>query len=560
MGWGFLLLLLLIIGNLGALVSPYFLKIIIDRVFPYHDYELLIQILVMLLAVYVIRVMAIFLSDYLFTWISNKITVSLTTTMFDHIIRLPITYFKQNSVGDIVYRINNEIGQVRRAFTGSIINMVNNVITVVALIVLMSILQARLFLVVAVMYPFLALIINRFSPWIKKVVEKTRHEESDILAYLTERFSIIKSIKLLDTFSLENALMRDKINNLVRSNQRTTVLTAGANSLSIFLLAIIPLVVLAYGGSLVLDELMTVGTLIAFLQYANKLHEPFKTIVNLYGDLIKTSVSLRRIFELLAEPIQFGDRGRSVPHPVTSIRFDRVCFEHGDKVILRDASFTIDVGKHYALVGPSGGGKTTIVDLLCKFYQPSSGNIWVNDVSLKDIWFEDWMKVLSASGQGYLLLRHNVRENLRYGNPDVTDAEIDEILRHFRLFSGDHDTRLASEVGEEGGRLSGGQRQKIAIARSVLRRPHVLILDEATSEIDSRAEAAILDRLFSDEQFRTIVMVSHRVSSLKWVDEILYVDQGKILERGSFAELIARREYFYHLFEHQLQHEHITVS
>ncbi|SKC83308.1 ABC transporter ATP-binding protein [Ohtaekwangia koreensis] len=552
-GYGLLLLVLLLIGNLGSLVTPFFLKIIIDKVFGERNYDLLLNIIFTLTAIYILRIIAGFLADYLYTWISNKITVTLTTSLFAHMLKLPIQFFRSQSVGTIVYKINNEVGQVRRAFTGTVISMINNIITIIALIVLMIVLDMKLFLVVSILYPLLLMVMKLFSPSIKRVVEKTRREESDLMAFLTERFSNIKFIKLFNGYRSENQTMDSRISEIVKLNLHSTVLSSASNGLSVFLLALIPLVVLAYGGKLVLQDAMTVGTLIAFLQYANKLHEPLRNVVNLYVDLVKTSVSIKRLFELFDEPPQQNLEGELTmfSKPFNAVEFRNISFAHADKPILQDFNFTFKAGKHYALVGTSGSGKTTLADLMSKIIEPKRGSIFVDGQDLKDIPMMQWMNSYSICSQEYFIINGTLQENFSYGNDNSSIENLTDILQQIRLQDEAGTDLSVRSFGERGSQLSGGQKQKIAIARSAVRHPDLLVLDEATSEIDAASEESIYRFLIDTCKISTLITITHRLSALGFADEIIYLENGRIVEQGSLEDLIARKGYFFELFKNQ---------
>ncbi|GCC53229.1 ABC transporter ATP-binding protein [Chryseotalea sanaruensis] len=557
---GFVLLIMLIIGNLGALASPYFLKVIIDKVFGEGDFQLLIQIVFSLLGLYVLRVGANFYADYLYTKISNKITQELTEKLFSHMLKLPMFYFKVNSVGSLVYKINNEVSQVRRAFTGSIISMINSIITIVGLTVLMVLLNLELFIIICLLYPLLILITKYFTPSIKTIIENTRKEESDFLAFLTERFSNVKFIKLFYSHEYEGFLMKNRINRIIDLNLKSTILTSGSNNLSVLLLAFIPLVVLVYGGKQVLESIITVGTLIAFLQYANKLHEPFRNIVSLYVDLVKTSVSIKRIYDVLDEPIDLESASDELIEmgEICEIKFEDVSFAFNDKQVLNKINVIFEAGKKYALVGKSGSGKSTLIDLLCKLIKEDSGSILVNNIRLNEIKTKHWIEKLAVCSQDYFILNGTLYDNLHYGNSSVNKSEIDAILDQMGLSSDDSDTFSSKTLGETGSTISGGQRQKIAIARALLRNPEILIIDEATSELDSLSEQKVFEYINNQPTIRLVIIISHRLSSIQFADEIILLDEGKASEVNSIKEHISMKGGFYKLFKNQLVNSEVA--
>ncbi|MBW8686002.1 ABC transporter ATP-binding protein [Chitinophaga rhizophila] len=551
-----LLLLLMILGNAAALASPYFLKIIIDHVLVEKQLQLLLGILAVILATYILRVLLGVAAEYLYSWISNQVLNTLSLKLFNHVIRLPMSFFKERSLGDLIHRMNNEVNNVRNALTGTLINFINNGITIIGLIVIMCVLEIRLFLAICLIYPLLFITIRRFHPQIKAITSKIRTKESEILGHLTERVSNIRFIKLFNTYLYEGGVLKDQFSFLVKLNMNGALVRSTSKGISIFLLAMVPLVTLGLGGWQVIKGAMTIGTLIAFLQYANKLYEPFQNIVSLYAELINTSVSLSRIFELLDHPLQFSDGSYvRLEEKINSITLNNVSFSHQDKAVISNLDFTFEAGRHYAIVGASGSGKSTIVDLLCKFNVPATGNILVNGRDLQSIDMESWMQKLTVNSQGYFLFNDTIIENIRYGQPASTPQEAVEAAKAVRLFSdnADYSTRTQSMIGDNGVKLSGGQKQKLSLGRTLLRKTELLIIDEATSETDSKSEDAIYGHLFDSGAFHTIIIISHRLSALKHVQEIIVIDAGNIVEHGTMSDLISRRGHFLRLFESQLQ-------
>lgn len=550
-----LLLILMLITNAAALASPYFLKIIIDKVFPEKNLDLLVTLLLILAGIYIGRILLGMATDYLYNWISNQVLNSISLRLYSHIIRLPMSFFRETGIGDLVHRMSNEVNNVRHSLTGALIHFINNAITIVGLIVIMCYLEAKLFFVICLIYPLLFIPLKLLNPKIKSTIEKVRQKESQLLGHFSERFTNIKFVKLFNSYVFENRLIKEQFGHLVKLNLKGAILVSSSKSISLFLLSLIPLVTLGFGGWQVLQGVITVGTLIAFLQYANKLHDPFQNVVALYMELVNTSVSLSRIFELLDHPVQSnGNSQVKIPGKIKKIELNNIHFAYHEKPVLDDISFTFEAGRHYAIVGPSGSGKSTLVDLLCKFYSPAKGQILVNDKNLGDIDMSDWMQRISVNSQGYFVFNDTIIENIRYARPDAAADEVSRISKLVRLFNDqkDYDQRILKRIGDGGITLSGGQKQKLGLGRTLLKNSELLIIDEATSEIDSKSEEAIYDHLFSSTAIETIIVISHRLSTLKYMHEIIYMENGRILETGSMTELIDKRGHFYRLFENQL--------
>ncbi|UCJ05008.1 ABC transporter ATP-binding protein/permease [Chitinophaga pendula] len=550
-----LLLLLMLLGNAAALASPYYLKVIIDQVLIEKKVSLLVEILSLIFATYIARILMGIASEYLYNWISNQVLNTLSLKLFNHIIRLPMHFFKERSLGDVIHRMNNEVNNVRKSLTGVLIHFINNAITIIGLIVVMCVLDTKLFLAICLLYPLLFFSIKRFNPRIKKLAENVKAEEAGILGHLTERITNVRFIKLFNAYDHEGNLIKNRFKQLVKLNIDGGLMLSVSKGISIFLLSLVPLVTLGLGGWQVIAGLMTIGTLVAFLQYANKLYDPFQNIISLYVELINTSVSISRIFELLDHPIEVKDSTyQQLDSPIKKIELENVSFLHQDKQVINNLDFTFHTGRHYAIVGASGGGKSTIVDLLCKFNIPHKGQILVNGRNLQEIDMEDWMHHLTVNSQGYFLFNDTILENIRYGKLNAGDNELVEAAQLSGIFTDNNDyhKRALRKIGDGGVKLSGGQKQKLSLGRTLLRNTEWLIIDEATSEIDSKSEESIYAHLFGNPAFKTIIIISHRLSALKYANEIVCIDAGRIIEHGTMAELIQKKGHFYQLFESQL--------
>lgn len=559
-----LLFALLIIGNCGALASPLILKIIVDDVFPKRDIEQLLKVIMLLSSIYIVRIAAKFYSDYLYSWVSSKIMCNITDTLYNHVLQLPLRFFKNRSVGDLLQRISNEVGQVQNALTFTIINLINYSITIIALVVILCILHWKLFLLIVVLYPLAGAVLKYFDPKISREVKNIREKESALLGYFADRFWNIKSVKTMNAFSYEAQSVSQKLENLTNTNIRAAILASTSKNLSLFLLTLAPILILGYGGSQVISTALTLGTLIAFLQYTNKLHEPFQGLISLYMDMIKTTVSLGRIFELLSEPVaQSMINGKTeISDEIHSIRFCGVTKSYQNKIVLTKLDLTLEAGKKYAIVGPNGCGKSTLIELLTKLDEPEEGTIFVNGIDLQELTFSHWMNKICVTHQNTLLFGGTVEENLTYGNSSVHRANITDILQRVNL-SKDviaEKLLLKRNIGDGGSRLSGGQRQKIAIARALLRNAEIFVMDESASEIDGESEEMILRDIFGMSRFNIIIIVSHHLRALNCVDEIIYIENGQVLEKGSLSSLVEKKGGFFNLFKPQLESNHFLMT
>jgi len=302
---------------------------------------------------------------------------------------------------------------------------------------------------------------------------------------------------------------------------------------------------------------MTIGSLVAFLQYLNRLYNPMRDLMSLYFDFVRASVSMKRVFEFLKTPVE--DAGRPVVNYFRirkKIVFDKVSYRFdGQNNVLDNLNLEFESGKRYALVGASGCGKSTLVNLLCRFYETEEGTILIDGQNIKQIGLDTLRSRIGLVGQESMLFHDSIRGNIGYGSANPSDAKIKEaamisgIYEHVVSLQDGFDTM----VGDRGAKLSGGQKQRVAIARAILKNAEVIILDEATSGLDSDSEKMVFDRLVGIYQDKAMIFISHRISTVKNVDEIICMHDGKIVEKGSFEELIAQKRFYWKLFQNQIE-------
>jgi ABC-type multidrug transport system fused ATPase/permease subunit len=554
--WGkeLILLLLMILASAGALVSPYVLKIIIDTVFPAHDYSLLIQILLILLGVNVLRLGISYFSDYLFVWIGNHVTRDIRMDLFRHLLQLPISFFNRNKAGDLVHRVNSEVNSIQSILTGAVVRLINSSCSVIGLTTMLCILNWRLFLLSMAVIPFIFLNTRWFQPKIQKNIKKSREKDSDILSFLMERFSNIKLIKSYVRQDYESNKLLKKIREQIGLNIKDVQLTATTRNITMLFTMLVPILIFGVGGKQVMAGTMTIGSLVAFIQYMNRIFDPFRDLMGFYFDAIRASVSMQRIFELFEiKPEETG--GEKDISMQKDIVFRQVRFSYEQLPVLQDFSFTFYYGKKYALVGGSGCGKSTLTSLLCRFYEPQKGDIRIGNMKLSKINIAVLRRRIALITQDNQLFHESIAENIRYGKLDSTKEEIEisviqaSIAEHIRQLPDTFDTL----TGDRGAGLSGGQQQRIAIARAILKDADVIILDEATSALDSDSEKNILEHLCRSYAEKTMIIISHRLSAIRDMEEIVCMDRGIMIENGTHEELIGRKGFYWQLFREQIE-------
>jgi len=523
-----ILLILLLITSIASLASPYFLKIIIDEVFPSKNYLHLIKVVVLLMMIYVIRIIASIISDVVYSKLSSRVVADIRKDLFAHLLTLPLSFYGKHSVGDLVHRINNEVDNIQDVLTNSIIRFVNTILSIIGIIIALSLLNFKLLIISCLVLPVIFLIINYFTPRLSKLYEKIQHEEGKLQGYFNERFSSILLIKIMNAFSYELRNLNNILLSLIRIRVKATRLSSTNRNVTTFLIAIGPLIVFLWGGEDVLAGTMTLGALVAFIQYQNRLYSPFMDLMYLYNDIIRTTVSMDRIFELFKYTKQ-AETNQPLGEELKKIKFSNVSFryEETNDYVLKDLNFELKAGFVYGIKGASGSGKSTLIKLLCQYYSPSKGEIFINDTNLNQIGNAHWISTIYLASQETFIFNESLRYNVNYSMEETSDMEIINACEKSGLKTLIENLPLGidTNLGERGGIFSGGQKQRVAFARLFLNLHHsLIILDEATSALDHETEQTILETLIKAKPPKCIlIIISHRQSTFSKVDEIIRV-------------------------------------
>jgi ABC-type multidrug transport system fused ATPase/permease subunit len=363
-------------------------------------------------------------------------------------------------------------------------------------------------------------------------------------------------IKVYNKYDYENNKLTSKIKGWIHLNLGVVILSSSTKSLSTFFISFTPILIFYWGGGMVMKEVLTIGSLVAFIQYLNRLYDPLRDLMSMYIDIVRASVSMKRVVEFYDLSQELGGCDKKQEFKIrNSIEFKGVSFSYDSNLVLNQLNLEFKAGKTYAVVGSSGCGKSTIINLLCRFYEKETGQIYIDEQPIEHIDINTLRNKIALITQDNQLFHDTIWENIRYGSDEATDHEIKESTKVTGIY--EHiiciDDKFDSVVGDNGTKLSGGQKQRIAIARALLKKVDVIILDEATSALDSESEKQIFDKLCTIYKGKIMILVSHRLSAIKEVDEIICMDKGLVIELGSHETLIGVKGFYYSLFKNQIE-------
>lgn len=539
-----------------ALLSPLITQSVIDKVLVHNSLSTLDVLAIGLLLIAIFETILSVARNYIFTHTASKIDVILSCRLFNHLFRLPMRYFETRRVGDTVARVR-ELENIRRFLTGVPMTTLLDAMFIIVYIIVMLFYSTKLTLVTIASIPILALISALVTPVLKSRLDEKFNCGAESQSYLVEAVTGVQTIK---SFAIEPTVQKKwegLLANYTKAGFKTSILSGNAGAAAQLVQKIFDLAILWLGARFVIAGQLTVGQLVAFRMLAGRVSSPVLRLVQMWQDFQQTSISVQRlgdIFNTKPEPTMDNSKTR-LPAIRGDIRFDKVSFRYridGAEVI-KNMSFGIRPNTVVGIVGRSGSGKSTISKLIQHLYIPESGKILIDgvDLSLAD---PNWLRTqIGVVLQENFLFNASVRENIALQNPA---ASMDEIIRAAKI-AGAHEFILElsegydTMVGEKGTGLSGGQKQRIAIARALLTNPKILIFDEATSALDYESESIIQQNLKEICKGRTVLIIAHRLSTLKDADLIMVIERGQLAEYGPKEKLIEAKGLYYHLLSQQ---------
>ncbi|PJM65731.1 multidrug ABC transporter permease [Bacillus subtilis] len=496
-------------------------------------------------------------ATYALNYNGQKIISGLRELLWKKLIKLPVSYFDTNASGETVSRVTNDTMVVKELITTHISGFITGIISVIGSLTILFIMNWKLTLLVLVVVPLAALILMPIGRKMFSISRETQDETARFTGLLNQILPEIRLVKASNAEDVEYGRGKMGISSLFKLGVREAKVQSLVGPLISLVLMAALVAVIGYGGMQVSSGELTAGALVAFILYLFQIIMPMGQITTFFTQLQKSIGATERMIEILAEEEEDTVTGKQIENAHLPIQLDRVSFGYKpDQLILKEVSAVIEAGKVTAIVGPSGGGKTTLFKLLERFYSPTAGSIRLGDEPIDTYSLESWREHIGYVSQESPLMSGTIRENICYGlERDVTDAEIEKAaeMAYALNFIKELPNQFDTEVGERGIMLSGGQRQRIAIARALLRNPSILMLDEATSSLDSQSEKSVQQALEVLMEGRTTIVIAHRLSTVVDADQLLFVEKGEITGRGTHHELMASHGLYRDFAEQQLK-------
>ncbi|GAB6093205.1 ABC transporter ATP-binding protein [Furfurilactobacillus curtus] len=498
---------------------------------------------------------------YLFGYVGNQIVANLRKTLWAKYVHLPLSYFTDHSSGESVSRLINDTTLIKDVATSYLPQFISAVVMVTGSFVILLWMDWHLTLVILLAIPVTFLVMWPLGRLMGHISKLTQDGLANLNGYAEEVLSNMRLVKSANAEAYEKNRGNQRIDGLFNLGMRETRLFSIINPIMSIVMMVIIIGVISYGGALVRQNVMTSGTFVAFLLYLFQVVPQITTVASFGNQMQRVNGATTRVYDLLQlASEQLGDRHATVALNKIPLTFRDVSFGYDKRPVLHNLNFTFQPGRVYALVGPSGGGKTTILSIIERYYYPNIrqadklGRFMAGDQNVASLSLSQWRQQIGYVAQENSLITGTIADNVRYGLSNATDEAIWSALAAADAANFVRQTEhgLATQVGESGLKLSGGQRQRIAIARAFLRNPKLLILDEATASLDSNTEAHIqvaLTRLMHD---RTTLISAHRLATVQQADEILFIQQGRITGRGTHAQLYRTHELYREFVDHQI--------
>ena len=537
----------------GAFILvPWLIKNVVDRVLAEKNMAQLNLVAAGILGLFLLRGFALYGQTYTMAYIGQRVIIDVREAVYRHLQRLSLSYFDRRKTGTVMSNLTNDVTAIQTAIVDNLVTAVTEAVTLVGSLLSMLYLDWKLTLLTLVIVPVVLGITRVFGKRLRVAGHDVQGRIADITSLLQETISGIRVIRSFAREDFEISRFRDENKRNFTAVMRATKLTSMLTPIVEFSAALAITVIIWYGGYSVVTGEITAGALIAFLIYAINLSNPVKRLSQVYGNIQKSLAAADRIFDILDTKSDVEESPHAIPLEEIrgDVEFANVGFSYdGEKRALDNFTLAVPAGRTIALVGPSGAGKTTVANLLPRFYDVDTGAIRIDGTDIRDVTFDSLRTQIGMVPQDTTLFNASIRDNILYGRLDADEASVYEAAKAANAleFIDALPQGFDTIVGDRGSALSGGQRQRIAIARAILKDPKILILDEATSALDTKSEQSVQEALDRLMKGRTAFVIAHRLSTIKRADMIAVMQEGRLAELGTHDELMAAGGLYHHL-------------
>lgn len=524
-----------------------------DVITVQHDRDRMTELIGLFIGLVLLQGLCSMGHSYLTTWISQRVVADFRTHLFAHLQNLAVNFFARRRTGELLSRLMNDVTVIQSIVTETPIDTAKQLVTFIGGIGFLLAMNWRLCLLILLLLPLLVLVAKFFGRKLKSLSTSIQDQTAALSTLLEEVISGIRIVKsFVQTKREEGRFLAQVQHGLALSLKRAGIMALFVPVISLLTFSAAA-AVLWYGGTQVIEGAVTPGDLFAFVLFAGILIGPFSSAARVFAQVKEAQGATQRVFEILDAEADIRDIPNA--HVLSAVkghvRAEQVSFSYDPRTpVLSHLSFEAQPGELVAFVGPTGAGKTTVINLLHRFYDPVEGRITVDGHDLKEVTVDSWYRQVALVPQETILFGGTILDNIRYGNPEASEEAVQEASKaaHAHEFISAFPDKYATVVGEKGINLSGGQRQRIAIARAILKNPRVLLLDEATSSLDTESERLVQEALEQLMQGRTTFVVAHRLSTIQRADRILVLDKGRVVEQGTHAQLLERKGLYHYLY------------
>jgi len=558
------ILVAIVVAFIGP-VRPYLTKIIIDDYITKKDYNGMLPFIFLLFLCIVLQTLLQYGLNYLTQWVGQNIIFNMRMQVFKHLQKLALKFYDKNPIGRLVTRVTNDVEVLNEMFSSGIVMVFSDIFTIVFILIFMFAMDVKLSLVTLSVIPILVYVTLVFRKNVRETYRQVRKHMASMNSYLNEHFTGMNTVQLFgrekkvyDNFTKIDADYRD-------ANIKSVFYYAVYYPVVDFTSLLAVALIIWYGGGNVLSDTLTIGILISFIQYTEMFFRPIRDLSEKYNILQTAMASSERVFKLLDDEsfIPETEKPQTIDNVQGTVEFKNVSFAYDDNnYVLKNISFSLNKGERVAFVGATGAGKTSIISLINRFYDISEGEILVDGINIKDYAKEDLRKNISVVLQDVFIFSGDIKYNINLGDESITKEKIVESSKMVGIhsFIESLPDKYNTEVKERGATLSVGQKQLLSFARALAKDPKILILDEATSNVDTESEMLIQKAITELLKNRTSIVIAHRLSTIQHADKIIVLHRGKIREVGNHQELLAKGGIYYKLYQLQYKEQENLIT